>query len=96
MRGLVTTQTERYNLLLARRLLLGRLMERLHGHIVVLVDFDRPIINLAHGLDLNVIAPRAIDALPGEVLVHSADAALNEVIEVFALRVDIVDASLAH
>ena len=61
VRGLVTTQTERYNSLLARRLPLGRLMERLHGPIVVLVDFDRPIIDLAHGLDLDVVAPRSIE-----------------------------------
>lgn len=64
-----------------------------HWLVVVRVYFDWPVVDLAHRLDLDVVAPLAMRALFCNVIV---EVAFYEVVEVRALCLDVLHALDAH
>lgn len=97
------TQPERDNLLndlLARCILerdcvriLWLLVKSLHWFDVVGINLDRPIVDLAHGLDFDVVAPFARRLLFLYVIIETI---CYEVAEILLLRLNVFHALYAH
>ena len=63
----------------------------------VLVDFDRDVIELCHGLYLNIVAPNFVLSVVIDAFFHGAVAiTVDKRSEVLTLQVDVVHALLAN
>ena len=63
----------------------------------VLVDFNRDVIELCHGLYLNIVAPNFVLSVVNDVFFHGAVAiTVDKSSEVLTLQVDVVHALLAN
>jgi hypothetical protein len=72
------------------------LMESSHGLTGVRVNLNRPLINLRHGLQLDVITPDPVLPLPLHVLLNRLLLLFNKVLEEVLVREDVIHAFLPN